>query len=73
MFHFDYPYSDRYTLNLDWIIKTVQGNNSTVQELQANIENVVRSIIAKEFEKLFVTAAYDEETETISMEVRRNG
>jgi len=73
MFNFPYPYGDRYTLNLDWLLETVQGNESIVKTLQDNIENVVRAIIETEFERIFVSASYNAEDESITLEVGQNG
>lgn len=53
-----YPYTDFHELNADWIL-------SKVKELDNKINGSIEQYVREQLNDLFVTAAYDADTETL--------
>lgn len=60
-----FPYTNFHELNQDWIIKTVQELNQTVQNF--SIEGI-KSYIDQYFNQLMINATYEPGTETIVLQ-----
>lgn len=58
MFINTYPYTDFHELNADWML-------GKVKELDSKINDGIQQWVREQLNDLFVTAAYDAQTETL--------
>lgn len=58
MFTNVYPYTDFHELNADWML-------GKVKELDSKINDGIQQWVREQLNDLFVTAAYDAQTETL--------
>lgn len=57
-----YPYTDMHELNLDWIL-------SKISELDGKVNTELKEYVREELNHLFLETAYDQETETLLLQI----
>lgn len=66
-----FPYSDFHELNLDWILAKIKEFQNWFDNL--NVEDEIKSEVDKYFNQVMIQAAYNEETETITLSKQLSG
>ena len=63
----NYPYSNFHQLNLDWILSQMRRMTDWIENTASED---IQNLINQKFNELMLDAAYDEDTETITLALK---